>query len=45
MDKNWWIYDRGDILTLMVNDYYISTFVSRENAELFAKEFGIKIEK
>ena len=42
---NWWIYDRGDILTLMVNDYIVSVFMDRPDAELFAKEFKINIIK
>lgn len=42
---NWWIYDRGDILTLMANDYIISVFRGRPDAELFSKEFNIKIIK
>ena len=45
MSNNWWIFDRGDIFTLMVNDYYISTFISKKDAELFAREFNVKIDK
>ena len=44
MNNNWWIYDERDKLTLMVNDYDISTFKSRKDAELFAKEFDIEMQ-
>ena len=44
LGRNWWVWDRGDIYTLMCNDYYIAT-ISRSDVLHFATDFSIKIVK
>lgn len=42
---NWWIFDRGDILSLMANDSTIAIFMTRQDAKIYSTQFNIKILK